>query len=363
MQLNILDRPFSLTTRALCLGLAGHLEGHSTNSRVIASHDPSRLAAFHSKNPHLHATYVWAVLDGFFMLSECYQREGFKKEYNFMQVFLVGDCGSLEDLRVASGRKDAKLLLEGERLTRLIQKLRGADPLTRLRYHIPPSLFYECWDYIKDPRDSFKRSGAKLFFAGNDGLRGIGAVFAALEAFDRLHESGLGPQVYAETVSEALARNMSLEQLAVLSLDYYNRLCEEVAIRLRSELTNQDEVARIHRNRCCKAILFKSLFRHFVLSWIISKDLAIVITSPRRNKSFYAHRNLNHHLMLDFGGLNGFEEIYPRTLDCMLYGKGIVSLNEISKNMFDCLCRDDLSRYQELSESIEPALMESIADA
>ena len=34
--------------------------------------------------------------------------------------------------------------------------------------------------------------------------------------------------------------------------------------------------------------------------------------------------------MLDFGGINGFEPLYPRSMDCAFYGKRRISVNEAS---------------------------------
>lgn len=245
----------------------------------------------------------------------------------------------------------------------LIKDLCSANPFVRLNHHIPPARCYEAWDALKDPGAKRPRAEGRdlLFFAGNDGLIGISNVFSAIGIQDLSNYSqNVNPVSFQEQLRSGLRANASLSELMEYGYKYFTDLAVFLDGILDKFNNNQSSDYIITRKSCLEAILSKSVSRHAILSWIQHTGLGVVITNPRMNKNYYAYQHFTGFKMLDLGGLNGFEEIYPRRLDCMLYGKDVVSVNSNIKELYSCHSRRDPSALSKGCRSLEARIFQSL---
>lgn len=368
MKIKILEKPFSLSSRALMLGLRAHCTNPNFPQNIVASHNHLRLIEYYKKHSYTSAKFVWVILDGFYILSNSFTNVIESNCLHFVDhILVVGDCGDIRSLQQVAKFPNLNLLFDRDIILPLAKKLSSTNAFLRLQYHIPPSSFYQAWDYIKCFRDqpSAFKCDNKLFFAGNDGTIGIKNVFTAINsAQGNYHIQRVDPKAYQREVQDMLQQGTPLTELMLYSLNYFASLKSIVSDSLLpNEILYFDDQSKrfdaIKRVHCLNTILFKSLFRITLLMWVAYRKLGIVITKPIKNRSYYAYSCLSSALMLDMGGLNGFEPIYPRSLDCMLYGKTILPINSTCKAMLDSTVHDDAVTYYNLACSIETLILNS----
>lgn len=363
-KLRILDRPFSLQARALAVGIKSHVQSGDLDGFIVASFEHLKLIEYHRQHPKSKARLVWAILDGFYSLSDSFRSIIDLPELSIIDdILVVGDCGSINHLRLLTGRQDLRLLLGAKGASNLIKDLCSANPFVRLNHHIPPARCYEAWDALKDPGAKRPRAEGRdlLFFAGNDGLIGISNVFSAIGIQDLSNYSqNVNPVSFQEQLRSGLRANASLSELMEYGYKYFTDLAVFLDGILDKFNNNQSSDYIITRKSCLEAILSKSVSRHAILSWIQHTGLGVVITNPRMNKNYYAYQHFTGFKMLDLGGLNGFEEIYPRRLDCMLYGKDVVSVNSNIKELYSCHSRRDPSALSKGCRSLEARIFQSL---
>lgn len=361
MSLKILDKPLSLHARAITIGLQAHRSEPGFPQHAVASFNHLKLIAYRKKQPRSAISLIWVIMDGFYLLSESYRSIIKLPDLQLIDyVFVVGDCGSLDHLRIAAKRPGLKLLLGSNKLASLIKRLKNADAFTRLSYQIPPALLYEAWDLVKDPRSKFPKveENSSLFFAGNDGLKGIFDVFQATGSLRQLDcEPDLHPSSYQDTLQSSLNNNASLQALAAQGIEYFRRLALFTEAAIEKQSRHLEDISNPSRIQCLKTILFKSIFRKTILSWLDHNSLGLIITKPRVNRAYYAYRALNCASMLDMGGLNGFEDFYPRTLDCFLYDKSIFSINDDCRNILEAIQSCDNASCMNLFAILEAKLI------
>lgn len=173
--------------------------------------------------------------------------------------------------------------------------------------------------------------------------------------------------MFQARLDSALRQEAGLNELMLMGLDFYADLSDFVVNQLAGNINTQLPSKSVSnyahedlRAKCLQAILFKSVFRKTILSWVAYNKLGSVIINPKRNKSFYSYSRLKHLTMLDMGGLNGFEEIYPRYLECSLYHKKILSLNSLCKQLHETITSPNIGTFAIKSIELENAIRQSL---
>jgi len=333
--LTILESYASLAYRTIKLALIAR-ESIFGARPVHASSDHLKLLE-HQQRVRLKpdTTYVWAVLDGFFLATPTFEKYNSQGAFDSLtHIYVVGDLGGLDRLRTRVGRP-LELLLDPAVCSPLLDRIASADRWTRLRFGLLPSAVYtvndrlKSWRESRTCRDTVNEQGP-LLFAGNDGVEPVRQMLATCL------ERPLDP-AEAEVIDRAFSTvRMSSVHSAATASAIACHICaafETLSHFVRSSIARSRNAGFSLYEPGIATILYKALFRHAVLDRLGSLRLVETIYPPR-NVSVYTRSRFKSRVMLDFGSTNGFEALYPRSLDCRLYGKRAVSFNEASQRAF-----------------------------
>ena len=167
-----------------------------------------------------------------------------------------------------------------------------------------------------------------VVFAGRSGMCGIMHTVASL---------GCDSQCRDKFFNE-LQRD-----LARLDRAPFEETCREFARLLQKAYRFAEQISHDELSfKARKCILFKSLFRLFCLSLLSRYIKLVVLGYPEYYLRVYESRVYRRHTFLDFGGINGFESIYPRTADLSSNGAKWLQVDqELMRAAFNSTSPDD----------------------
>jgi hypothetical protein len=331
--LTILEPYASLAYRTIKLALSARQSSFGARP-VIASSDHLKLLD-HQRRSRVEAAYVWAVMDGFFLATPTFEKYDSQGAFKAItHIFVVGDLDGLDRLRARLGRP-LELLLDAAVCDPLVERLAHAGSWARLKFGLLPSSVYAINDRVKALRqglivhETVKPLGP-LLFAGNDGIEPVRQMLATcLEQTLDTSEIEVINSAFAKVRMSGAQSSNSDSALACQICAAFDALSQFA----RSSIARSRNAHFPFDEHGISTIVYKALFRHAVLDRL--RHLRLVETIyPPRNVSVYTRSRFNSRRMLDFGSTNGFEVLYPRTLDCRLYGKTIVSCNDACKSAF-----------------------------
>jgi hypothetical protein len=334
MQLTILEPYASLAYRTIKLGLTARQSAFHTRP-VVASSSHLKLLE-HQRGINVDNTYVWAVLDGFFLATPTFEKYHLQGAFESIgHIYAVGDLGGLDRLRARVGRP-VELLLDAAICDALVDRLAVANPWRRLRFGLLPASAYtindrlKSWRQSRTLRDTVSRRGG-LLFAGN---KGVGPVREMLSTcVERPLETN---EIDAISAAFSTIHGCGSHSADAAAAEIAGQVCAAFDALKRSvelSIAHSRNAAFPFDDYGISMILYKALFRYAVLERLRWLQLVETIHPPH-NVSVYTRPRFKLRRMLDFGGINGFEALYPRSLDCRLYGKRMMSFNATCQRAF-----------------------------
>ena len=186
----------------------------------------------------------------------------------------------------------------------------------RIKYNILPGLFYFAKDVINN--SSFVLDLIKMpktiLFAGQTGKHSVVNLF--INHIDNdFEESKLYFDNYIEACfndcDKSIENNNTIENLVTIIIETSNKLktkLDETKIAIDQ---TEFEFERY-------TVIFKSVLRFVIISHLKHLNLLKVIPYPDYYVRLYHSEFYRKHLLIDFGGVNGYESLYPRTADIIL---------------------------------------------
>jgi hypothetical protein len=334
VRLKVLESYGSIAYRSIKVGLTARAQLFG-DKPLIASSDHMKLLACRAANKgDTETEYVWAVMDGLFLATPTFVKYSSQGSFDAIKyLYVVGDLGGIDDLRNWVGR-ELGLLLDADTCAPMIRELKDSNPVTRLKFGILPSAVHTLKDQMKELRQLRRRPSVverTALFAGNDGISPVLQMVATCveEPLTDADVSSIKSSFAATAPEKAGGRNRTTALARRVSRAYETL---QTFVRCRIERSRNREFRFYGPG--ISTILFKGVFRYACLQELKSLRLVETIHAPR-NISVYNRAQFNDRLMLDFGGINGFEPLYPRSMECALYGKRRITVNEASRAAFD----------------------------
>lgn len=341
--------------RSIAIGLHSHPSLSEQNCPLIVSGNHLKLLKHYREHSgsNKYSKYIWVIFDGLFCAVPMFQYILSLEKFQFIhKIFIVGDLGSISELNNFYHTK-IELLLDPQHALTLIDKLAKASSIERLEYGLLPSWLYTINDCIKSPLDPLLFPSSKLvqshplIFAGSDGKENIQTLFR---------------ECCSDNLSEKLFRHLSLlihsalENIGQSSLhDLTERICRlyfHLVCCLDEVVVNFTKQWKFYK--CgLKVGLYKSVFRLCTLHYLIETNRVLAILYDYRNLNIYLRKIYRPFIKLDFGSINGFEELYPRQLDCALGSNRVYSLNKKSRQPFSVQGIDHDRLFHVLSDAIK----------
>lgn len=252
------------------------------------------------------------LLDGVDLIGRNYEKtKTLIYSGRFDNIFVVGDICIKSKL--IENQNIIKLLFKQQSTEDSILRIVDLriDFFSKIKYNIPLDFLYPLKDFFSHPKIISKIlfQPRTIIFAGQTGKYSILEIFQKhIHANDDIHIyinylesifSNLSMMITCEIKFEELASyiiNAHFEILAKMDDTYYARL---------------QPFFKTERN----TVIFKSIFRFVILTFLQKKDLLFLITYPESFVRVYNSNLYKKHLFIDFGGVNGYESLYPRTAD------------------------------------------------
>ncbi|TRZ76717.1 MAG: hypothetical protein D4R94_04365 [Chitinophagaceae bacterium] len=233
----------------------------------------------------------------------------------FSNVFIVGDLGVSES---PIPTLDNVVLLYNQNnandIKKLYKSLHSNTLYENFSNGIYPGFFYGTKDLLKHPLKVSKLLFEKnnlILFAGQDGSHSIYNIFSKHTKEPNNLQSkvkNILDKLSNEIVNEPSVTNAS--NSIIKGVSEISFLLENTPYAI--EQTN----LKVQR----ETIIFKSLFRFILIRLLIKQGLITIIKYPEEYIRIYNSNWYNRHTFIDFGGVNGYEKIYPRVAD-MIYNQ------------------------------------------
>jgi hypothetical protein len=233
----------------------------------------------------------------------------------FSTIYVVGDIITKVDEFISY--HNVKLLFRQDitQTNEPIKMWQQISILSKIKYRILPCVFYALRDILNYPFEIIKllRQKRTILFAGQTGIYSIINLFHCHTDKNNSEECNR----ITDFIEERLCKNnysfVDTENLARTILFEFEILKEELE-KLKYSIIQPNF------KYCREVILFKSIFRYFVILFLQKKGYLTVISYPKMYIRIYNSKLLKKHLLIDFGGVNGYENIYPRMAD-IIYNK------------------------------------------
>jgi hypothetical protein len=243
------------------------------------------------------------------------------------RAFVVGDLGCRAE--PITGIPKIQLLYEQIPLSEFrfrVKAFESSGFFHGIRCGLLPSSLYATRDALLHPAAVAKilAMRPKLLFAGQSGLISMRNLFLqhgdVREWVDRVSP------VVAQLNTEVRVCG-SVEHAAKLMLEYtasFTRLLELTTYALTQEQL------KIQRH----TVVFKSVFRFVLCNLLKNLHLIINLDYSMGFLRVYQSCIYSKHLLIDFGGVNGYEVLYPRSADMLRSGAVFFQLEQ--EKMLGC---------------------------
>lgn len=305
--------------RWVLLGLSTHHDSFTTKKTIV---DKAYKLITGKK-------YSLVILDAISVLGKNYDEfcnQIIKKEPN--TIYVVGDL-FFKNIPILSD-KFAKLLFNQKYLEKNIQFLH----FSKLPFFIKiangalPNITYILKDIFKYPKLTLKVASASkmILFAGQSGKHSILEIL-------KLHSSS-NDLDKANTKIESIFNQLE-DKIQDTNIDSLGQAIIE-AFRLLSAILEKFTYAVLQPQFKLQRdiVIFKSILRYAILLSLQKQGKIYLIQYPNSYLSLYNTRLYKKHLFLDFGGINGYEKVYPRMADIIFNRLKYYQFNQ--NNMEEC---------------------------
>lgn len=331
----------SLHKRAIRVGLLSHGIPVVGSNNHIAATNPGDMQSYLSSHPSARRSQkILVCLDALPVVGLL---EKFKTQdvlNQFDEIVFVGDAGSTAVKATKYFGIPCKALYNQHLMSNLVAKIRAFGILDRATIGYYPSPVYGLKDLTANSFGTcFPKvhNSPRLIYAGQDGSHTIDALF---------RDSG---DFLCNSVKEYVAR------LASYRYSTITEVCDRfhvVYAKLREfarEIPGAFDVDWIGEH--VDLILFKSVQRFLLLSFLASEGHLIFMAYPLSYVNVYMRRYFSRFLHLDLGGAGGLELYYPRVVDGLISGHTFVTLNPV-------LASESFYRYDSSPNIVDHSLID-----
>lgn len=226
-------------------------------------------------------------------------------------AFVVGDLGCAGGPIPNVGK--IELLYHQIGFAEFRRRLRVLEASARAKVKaaaLYPRWVYAARDVVHQPRSVLRilMKPPTIVFAGQSGLDSLRNVF-------RQHESNEPEAARAfEAAIEGLEEEAKTCESSARAAE--NIIRHSAAIEMAVEATKLAQM-QSHLRSQRFTIIFKSVLRFVLLSTMANRGWLINIGYDFGFLRVYQSRMYRRHLFVDFGGVNGYEPLYPRMADIM----------------------------------------------
>lgn len=265
------------------------------------------------------------------------------------EIFIVGDA--ILNNTYFNQFKNIKLLFYQDFRDNkdVLQKFKNINIYNRFRYNILPGFFYFAKDFINNPvfvSDLIKMPKT-ILFAGQTGKHSIISLFLNHITEDYEKEK-VSFEHYVDNCfkrcDNQIKSNNSIDNLCNLIIETN----KEIKLKLdKTELAKLQPSFEFERD----TVIFKSVLRFVLITHLKYLNLLNVIPYPGFYVRLYHSKFYRKHMFVDFGGVNGYETLYPRTADMVFNQLNFYQFNQQDMK----LCQKDLN-FNVLSEFLNQEL-------
>lgn len=270
------------------------------------------------------------LLDSARILGEGYEHyQALRDEYPKVTVSTVGDLGGSAE--IVPGLSDVRLLYEQLGFAEFRRRVlaAGAGPGNwKPSCGLHPSMLYMARDWVCHPmltRQVLKQKAA-LLFGGHSGIASLKTLFAQHDGGDRGTVEQLDRTI-TKMASDG-ARCASAGTAAQL-ITYHGSKLEELLAG--TKYAQRQPHLGVQR----KCVVFKSVFRFFFIKLLSAKQTLIHLDYAAGFLRIYQSQLFQDLKLIDLGGVNGFESLYPRTADMVRAGLKFHQINQVA--MRNCM--------------------------
>jgi hypothetical protein len=174
-----------------------------------------------------------------------------------------------------------------------------------------PGIVYFCRDIVKQPRIVYKilTKSKSILFAGQDGESSIKFLLSShIENSENLEIIQQRLSLSLKNISSKINKFTTIKSISKHIIELtseFSDIIEKTDYALDQKFFKEQRMT----------ILFKSFFRFFMIKYMESKEILTVIKYPKEYLRIYNSKFYNRNYFIDFGGVNGYESLYPRMAD------------------------------------------------
>lgn len=270
----------------------------------------------------------------------------------FENIFVVGDIISdIQNIPIC--HKLQLLFNQGKcsqvnTLTKTFQSIPLKD---RIRYKIFPGFIYAIKDLIKHPIVvlSLICKRRTLLFAGQNGIHSLNSILLKHKKENNPEEQRMTREVIEIHLSQCrtnIHHSSTSYDLSEEIINTHNIIMKELESSHYAV-----EQPFFHQSR--ETVVFKSVFRFVMIDYLEKKGLLTFIEYPKQFIRVYNSKLYKKHLLIDFGGVNGYESLYPRIADINCRGLKSFQFNQSKmkhcQTKMNCLQLSDYLKSQLLA--------------